>query len=96
VRTTREKDHQWSSELSHCASELQLHQERVRRLEREVKEKQREVDGLRTELETTQRMHHITQQEVCVCVLEGQGGWVSGWVGVGRGGWVGGWVCMCV
>lgn len=66
MRTTREKDHQWSSELSRCASELQLHQERVRRLEREVKEKQREVDGLRTELETTQRVHHITQQEVCV------------------------------
>ncbi len=43
---------------------LKLYQERVRRLEQEMGDKEEEVEGLRTELFSTQRMHHIAQEEV--------------------------------
>ena len=58
---------------------LQLCQERMRQLEQDLRERDHEVEGLRSELQASQRLHRITQEEVSHDVMLDLYGMMMSW-----------------
>ena len=64
MRTTGEKEHHWSEELSQTAAQLQLAREKAEQLERDGREKSKTIEELKLKLASAQRLQHFHEQEV--------------------------------
>ena len=63
-RTSQEKEHHWSRELSQTSAQLRLAQERVEQLEREARGREGAVRELQVKLESAQCTQAARQEEV--------------------------------
>lgn len=63
-RTSQEKEHHWSRELSQTSTQLRLAQERVEQLERDARGREGTVRELQVKLESAQRIQAVRQEEV--------------------------------
>ena len=64
ARTSGEKEHHWSEELSQTSAQLHLAKERAEQLEREGREKSKNIEELKLKLVSAQRIQHFHEQEV--------------------------------
>lgn len=64
VRTSGEKEHHWSEELSQTSAQLHLARERADQLEKEGREKNKTIEELKLKLASAQRIQHFHEQEV--------------------------------
>ena len=64
ARTSGEKEHHWSEELSQTSAQLHLAKERVEQLEREGRDKSKSIEELKLKLASAQRIQHFHEQEV--------------------------------
>ena len=64
MRTSGEKEHHWSEELSQTSAQLHLSRERAEQLERDGTEKNKTIEELKLKLASAQRIQHFHEQEV--------------------------------